>query len=80
MHESARKWNAIYVIYLLEISGANKLSLFDVLFRDPLYISQQKTRVILFSTIASIKLAFWACFVQTFNPRIENFDQPTLIS
>ena len=61
MHVSARQWNAINVINLLEISGANKLSVFDVYHRAPIlyesYIFTTKTRVILFSMIASIKLA-----------------------
>jgi len=35
MHESVNLRNTIIVIYLLEISGANKLSLFDVKFFEP---------------------------------------------
>ena len=42
MHESALQWNAINVINLLEISGANELSFFVCFIWEPLYISQQK--------------------------------------
>jgi len=64
MHESARKWNAIYVIYLLEISGANKLSLFDVLLQDPYIFHSKQRESFYFPRLPQFKLAFWDCYVR----------------
>ena len=61
MHESALQWNAINVINLLEISGANELSFLCVIFGSPYIFHNKNVSPFLFhDCLIAVSSYMWA--------------------